>query len=143
MGIKRNIVAKKIMWGDLDALEIVFYPRYYEWFDGCGHMFFDRIGLNLKKLWRERQILFGLVNSSSDYFNPGRYFDDIRIITEIVDIEGKTLKLKHEIEKTDDGSLLVRGYEKRICISAGDPEKLKAVDIPDDIYSILKESLES
>ncbi len=139
--MKKNIVERKIMWGDLDALQIVFYPRYYEWFDGCGHMFFDMLGLNMKDLWRERQILFGLVNTSSDYFSPGRYYDDIRITTEIDDLTGKTVRLKHEIEKMSDSTLLVRGYEKRICITSKDPEKLKAADIPPDIYSLLKESM--
>jgi len=28
--MKQNIVERKIMWGDLDSLGIVFYPRYYE-----------------------------------------------------------------------------------------------------------------
>jgi len=29
---------------------IVFYPRYYEWIDACGHLFFESIGLNIGKL---------------------------------------------------------------------------------------------
>jgi len=35
----QNVVERKIMWGDLDSLGIVFYPRYYEWIDASGHLF--------------------------------------------------------------------------------------------------------
>ncbi|HUU80038.1 MAG TPA: acyl-CoA thioesterase, partial [Acidobacteriota bacterium] len=71
--MKENIVERKIMWGDLDSLGIVFYPRYYEWIDACGHLFFESISLNIGDLWRERKIIFGLVETSSRYFKPGRY----------------------------------------------------------------------
>jgi hypothetical protein len=48
--MKQNIVKRKIMWGDLDPLGIVFYPRYYQWLDACGHLFFEAINLNIDKL---------------------------------------------------------------------------------------------
>jgi acyl-CoA thioesterase FadM len=37
--MKQSIVERKIAWGDLDALGIVFYPRYYEWIDAAAHHF--------------------------------------------------------------------------------------------------------
>jgi len=60
----KNTVHRKIMWGDLDSLGIVFYPRYYEWIDAAGHLFFDAIGLNLGSLMNERKIQFGLIETN-------------------------------------------------------------------------------
>ena len=71
--MKQSIVERKIFWGDLDALGIVFYPRYYEWIDAAAHHFFEEIELNPGSLWKERNILFGLVESSCRYHMPGRY----------------------------------------------------------------------
>ena len=53
--MKQHIEKKTIAWGDLDALGIVFYPRYYEWIDAGAHLFFDSVKINLAVLWRERQ----------------------------------------------------------------------------------------
>ena len=140
--MKQNIVERKIMWGDLDPLGIVFYPRYYEWIDACGHLFFESINLNLGDLWRESKLLFGLVKTSCRYFQPGRYHQEIRILTNIDALEVKTVVLKHTIQTSENHSLLVEGFEKRICLDVSDPENFQAVDIPEDIYAVLKRAIE-
>ena len=138
--MKQNIVKKTIAWGDLDALGIVFYPRYYEWIDAGGHLFFDSIKLNLALLWRERNIMFGLVETSCRYFKPGRYQQQIEILTHIDSLEEKTMVFKHLIRDRMDESLIVEGRENRICMDVSDPDSFRAIDIPDDIYSILREA---
>jgi YbgC/YbaW family acyl-CoA thioester hydrolase len=138
--MKENIVERKIMWGDLDSLGIVFYPRYYEWIDACGHLFFESIKLTIGDLWRDRNILFGLVETSCRYFKPGRYHQEIRIITNIDSLNEKTVVLKHTIHESEEDTLLLEGFEKRICLDVSDPENFRAIAIPEDIYSILKES---
>ena len=138
--MKKNVVERKIMWGDLDSLGIVFYPRYYEWIDACGHLFFESIQLDLGDLWHQRKILFGLVETSCRYFRPGRYHEMIRISTHIDTLQEKTLILKHIIEVCDDGTLLVDGFEKRICLDVSDPVNFSAINIPDDIYAVLAEA---
>jgi YbgC/YbaW family acyl-CoA thioester hydrolase len=135
--MKKNVVEKKIMWGDLDSLGIVFYPRYYEWIDACGHLFFESLGITIGDLWQERNILFGLVETSCRYFRPGRYHQEIVIITRIRELDRKSLLLEHLIQDAKDDGLLVKGFEKRICLDVSDPVNFRAADIPDDIYSVL------
>jgi acyl-CoA thioesterase FadM len=91
-------------------------------------------------LWRERNILFGLAETSCRYFKPGRYQQQIEIVTHIDSLEEKTMVFKHRISDRMDGSLMVEGREKRICMNVSDPDSFRAIDIPDDIYSILKEA---
>jgi len=129
------------MWGDLDSLGIVFYPRYYEWIDACGHLFFESINLNLGDLWRDRKIQFGLVETSCRYFKPGRYHQIIRIITNIDALNEKTVLLKHTIRESTGDTPLLEGFEKRICLDVSDPENFRAIDIPKDIYGVLKAAL--
>jgi YbgC/YbaW family acyl-CoA thioester hydrolase len=140
--MKENIVERKIMWGDLDSLGIVFYPRYYEWIDACGHLFFESISLNIGDLWRDRKIIFGLVETSSRYFKPGRYHQEIRIITTIDALKKKTVLLKHIIRGSRNDELLVEGSEKRICLDVYDPENFQVIEIPPDIFSLLKKAKE-
>lgn len=135
--MKENIVERQIMWGDLDALGIVFYPRYYEWIDACGHLYFESIGLELGMLHKNRALLFGLVETSCRYFKPGRYHQRIHITTRLEELSRKTLILKHAIHQSSNRAHMVEGTEHRICLDVSDPENLLAVDIPDDIYTIL------
>ena len=138
--MKHNIVERKIMWGDLDSLGIVFYPRYYEWIDACGHQFFEAINLNLGMLWHERKILFGLVETSCRYVKPGRYHQEISIMTNIDSMDKKTLVLKHIIRASADDALMVEGLEKRICLDVSDPQNFRGMEIPEDIYTVLSEA---
>lgn len=138
----RNVCERRIMWGDLDSLGIVFYPRYYEWMDGCGHLFFDALALNQGRLWKERGVLFGLVETSCRYFGPGRYDQRIQIVTSLEGLEEKTLVLRHEILGLPEKSRMVLGFEKRICLDTSKAERLRAIPIPADILVVLERARE-
>jgi len=134
----KNIIRKKITWGDLDALGIVFYPKFYEWIDEASHIFFDKIGLNLGRLLKEKGIIFALIETGARYIKPGRYHDEIEIISYIKEISEKTILLDHKIRHFPDKKLLVEGYEKRICIQVLSQESnFKAIPIPKDLKSVL------
>ena len=135
--MKKNCIKRQIMWGDLDPLGVVFYPRYYEWIDGSGHLFFQSIQLNLGNLIKENSIIFALLETGCKYHSPGRYHDQIKIITYIENLSDKTVLLRHDIVRSKDRKLMVEGFEKRICLNVSDPLKFKAIDIPKDIRDIL------
>jgi YbgC/YbaW family acyl-CoA thioester hydrolase len=135
--MKINSVEKKIMWGDLDALGIVFYPRYSEWIDASGHLFFESIGLIINDIWHQRGVQFSLVGTSCKYYSPGRYHQEIIIRTNIERLRDKIVELKHEIISARDNLLMVRGIESRICTDVSNPDIFKAMKIPDDLHKIL------
>ncbi len=137
-----HVVEKKIMWGDLDSLGIVFYPRYYEWIDACGHLFFEAIDLNLGELWKTRALQFGLVETGCRYRMPGRYHDMIKIYTRIDSLTSKTILLSHTIRRASTGEVMVEGFERRICMDVSNLQEFRAVDIPRDIYQVLLKAME-
>ena len=139
--MKSNSVERRIMWGDLDALGIVFYPRYSEWFDASAHLFFEAVDLSLASLWQHHHILFGLVEITGRYHRPGRYHDRIRIVTRIESLSEKTVTLRHTIASAPGGDLMVEGLEKRICLDVSDPSKFRAIVIPDPIHRVLRAAL--
>ena len=136
--IMKQIVKRKIMWGDLDSLGIVFYPKYYEWADACAHLFFESIDLRLDELWKKRKLLFGLIETSSQYKSPGRYHESIEIITEIEGLDPKTIAFKHTIVRASSDMVMLTVREKRICMDVTDLENIRAIDIPSDLYALLK-----
>ena len=140
-GMYSNTVERKIMWGDLDSLAIVFYPRYYEWFDGCANLFMESIGLSMQRLREHNQVLFGLVKTSAEYYQPGRYHQGISITTSISELTRKTVSLRHLVNDKGDGGLMVMGLEKRICMDLKYPAAIQARQMPDDIYEAFQTAL--
>ena len=37
-----NLRTVRVQWGDCDPAGIVFYPRYFEWFDACTILLFEK-----------------------------------------------------------------------------------------------------
>lgn len=135
-----NSVERQIMWGDLDSLGIVFYPRFYEWIDASGHLFFEALGFNLGRLWQERNICFGLVGTSSEYLSSGRYHQRIRIDTSVSALAPKTVTLDNLIIDVASGEVMVKGQENRICLDVSAPERFHARDIPADVHQALEQA---
>lgn len=133
-----SVMEREIAWGDLDALGIVFYPRYSEWIDAAGHQFFKTIDLNLYDLWEKRNIQFGLFETSCRYLKPGRYGLKIKIKTRLEELSKKTVLLRHEIFQTADNEKMVEGFEKRICLDVTDIRNFKSMDIPPDLSAIFE-----
>jgi len=138
-----NVVERIIAWGELDPLGIVFYPRYYEWMDDCGHRFFDALGLSLGVLREKNHLIFGLVETGFRYHSPGRYGDRIRAVTRILRLERKILVLETSILRVPADELLAVGFEERICLDCSDPSRLRAADIPPEILEKLQNSTRS
>jgi 4-hydroxybenzoyl-CoA thioesterase len=40
----------RIAWGDCDPLGIVYFPRYFEYFDGCTVSLFEKAGLQKREM---------------------------------------------------------------------------------------------
>jgi YbgC/YbaW family acyl-CoA thioester hydrolase len=135
--MNKNIIQRQIAWGDLDSLGIVFYPQYYKWIDASSHMFFKSLNIPLGSLWKERGIIFGLVETGCTYHVPGRYDEWIKIVTYVDDISDKVVLLRHDIFHLSDSYLMLEGFEKRICLNVSDPLRFKAIDIPPDIRIVL------
>ena len=135
-----NIIEKRIMWGDLDALGIVFYPRYHEWFDGCAHQFFEAVGIPHDHLWQDHHMVFGLIETQCRFKRAGRYHQFIRISTRIEQLKPKGFTLRHVISQAADNKIMVVGIEKRICMDASDPLNLRVTTIPETIYQMLEQA---
>jgi len=132
-----NIVERRIMWGDLDAAGIVFYPRYSEWIDGCAHQFFEAIGIPHDRIWKDHRMIFGLVETQCRFKYAGRYHQHIVITTKLQELNARGMTLQHTITCKDNEKVLVVGIEKRICLDTSDPLNLKAAPIPKKIYTKL------
>ncbi len=70
-----------IEWGDCDPFGIVFFPRYFEYFDGCTNALFHRaLGFPKAEMLKRFQIAgIPLVQASCNFFVPSSYGDLVNV----------------------------------------------------------------
>ena len=88
----------QVRWGDVDAAGIVFYPRFFEWYDlGCEALF-----ASLGFPWPETFPRYGIVGvpiveSGSRFPSPARYGDALAIRAMVAWVKDKTFRMEYEI----------------------------------------------
>jgi 4-hydroxybenzoyl-CoA thioesterase len=63
----------RVQWGDCDPAGIVFYPRYFEWFDACSILLFEKAtGMTkIKMLEKYAGAGLALVEADADFGQRG------------------------------------------------------------------------
>ena len=129
----------QVRWGDVDAAGIVFYPRFYEWYDyGCEALF-TALGLP----WPQTFPKYGIVGvpileSGSRFPSPARYGDTLTIRALVAWVKDKTFRMEYEI--SIEGRLCAAGFEVRAWVKrpTTPAERLQAVPIPDEVARRLR-----
>jgi acyl-CoA thioester hydrolase len=134
--MRKNEFQIRVNWGDTDMAGIVYYPNYLKWFDIAGHQFFRSIGLSPAQLDSEKNIILPLLDVRCTFEKPLYYDDIITIKTEAMEINNKTIKLKHEVYRDDVRT--GHGYELRGWVKK-EEGKIFAVPIPEEVKKLLVE----
>ncbi len=129
----------QVRWSDVDAAGIVFYPRFFEWYDlGCESLF-AALGLP----WPEAFPRYGIVGvpiveSGSRFTAPARYGDVLTIRSTVAWVKDRTFRMEHTISAGE--TLCARGFEVRAWVArpAAPGAPLSARPIPDEVARKLK-----
>jgi 4-hydroxybenzoyl-CoA thioesterase len=131
---KRRI---RVQWGDCDPAGIVFYPRYFEWFDASTILLFEKAtGMTkIKMLEKYGGAGLALLEARAVFKIASRYGDDIEIETQVKEFRRSTFFVEHRVTK--DGALALEGYETRLWTvrDAADPARLRSGTMPPDILA--------
>jgi YbgC/YbaW family acyl-CoA thioester hydrolase len=131
----------KVRWGDTDPAGIVFYPRFFEWYDLGTETLFEALGLPWPEMF-PREAIAGvpIVESGSTFMAPVRYGDVVSIRSTVAWVKEKTFRMEHEIMV--GSTLCARGFEIRAWVARPTTaeEPPRARPIPEAISRRLKES---
>src|SRR5436189_935251 len=88
----------QVRGGDVDAAGIVFYPRFFEWYDlGCEALFAS-LGLAWPEAFPKYSIVgVPIVESGSRFVSPARYGDVLTIRSRVAWVRATTFRMEHEI----------------------------------------------
>lgn len=120
-----------VEWGDCDPAEIVFYPRYFIWFDGAMRTLLEAAGWPYARL-RERFGFIGLplAEVSARFLRPSGFHQQFEIKSQVEKWDERRFTVLHQAYR--DGALLLEGREVRFCGKRHphDAQRLQAIPIP-------------
>jgi 4-hydroxybenzoyl-CoA thioesterase len=126
-----------VEWGDCDPAGIVFYPRYFAWFDAATAALFAAVGLPIHRLFREYGIAgMPMVDTRARFLEPSRFGDEVRIESTITEFRRSSFDVRHQLFRRD--TLAVEGFETRVW-TIRDPEnqeRIKSHSIPADVIAL-------
>lgn len=128
----------RVRWSDADPAGIVFYPRFFEWYDlGCEALF-AAIGLP----WPEAFPRYGIVGvpiveSGSRFVAPVRYGDVVTIRSAVTGVRARTFRLEHAVSVGVTACATgfeIRAWVARPAVPGG---RLHAIPIPAEVVERL------
>ena len=126
----------KVYYKDVDQMGIVYYARYYEYFEAARTELLNSLGIRVTVIENEGYLL-PVITSHCDY-KVGANFEDTLVINTIIKDQPKSrLRIDYEIHRDNSDELLVSGY----TLHAFTDKSGKAVKPPKQLLEILKQNL--
>ena len=127
-----------VEWGDCDPAGIVFYPRFFEYFDACSAALFASVGANIHEMQRSGEIAgIPMVDIRASFHKPVLFGTTVEIASTISEFGRSSFTIQHRLFQTDE--LAVEVFETRVWTepSADGPGGLRAAPVPGAIVKSL------
>ncbi len=123
-----------VEWGDCDPAGIVYFPRYFEYFDACTNALFESAGLPKPDLLRTYGIMgIPLVEAHARYIAPSSFGDTLLVETRITEWKSSSFSVQHKLYRGE--ILAVEASEVRVWTARADndPKRMESRPIPREV----------
>jgi 4-hydroxybenzoyl-CoA thioesterase len=130
-----------VEWGDCDPAGIVYFPRYFEYFDACTNALFESAGLPKPELLRTYGIMgIPLVEAQARYIAPSSFGDTVLVETRITEWRDSSFRVEHKLYRGE--ILAVEATEVRVwTVRVGsDPKRIESRPIPSEVIERFTDS---
>ena len=125
----------RVLYAHTDKLGVVYYGKYFEYFEAGRSDMLRKLGYPYKELEREN-ISLPVIESHCQYLSSAKY-DDVLIIKSFLK-ELPTVRIKIEYEIFLSDNLVVTGYTMHAFVNS---LNLKPVRPPEDFVNLIKKNL--
>ena len=113
----------KIFYKDIDQMGLVYYSRYFEFFEQARTELLNDMGIKVTVI-EESGYLLPVISATCDYKEGAKLEDEIIVKTVIEDMIGIKLKINYEIYRKSDNHLLVTGHTFHVFTDKkGEPKR--------------------
>ena len=127
----------RVQWGDCDPAGIVFYPRYFEWFDASTILLFEKAtGLTkIRMLEKYRGAGLALLEARAVFKEASHYGEDLEIETRVTEFRRSSFFVHHKATKGD--TLALEGFETRLWTvrDPAKPDRLRSGTMPQEVVA--------
>jgi 4-hydroxybenzoyl-CoA thioesterase len=124
----------RVEWGDCDPAGIVYYPRYFAFFDTCTAALFEAAGLPKQEMLKTYGIIgIPMVDTRARFLASSRFGDDVVVESSISEWGRSSFDVQHKLFKGE--VLAVECFETRVWAarSRSNAEKIESQTIPDEV----------
>ena len=125
----------RVQWGDCDPAGIVFYPRYFEWFDASTILLFEKAtGMTkIRMLEKYNGAGLALLEARAVFKVASQYGEDLQIETQVTEFRRSSFFVQHKVTKGD--VLALEGFETRLWTvrDAADKNRLRSAPVPPEV----------
>jgi len=126
----------KVYYKDIDQMGIVYYARYFEFFEEARTELLNSIGLDVTTI-ENNGIYLPVISSHCDYKKGAVFEQEIVVKTSIASLPKTRMTIDYTIIEPQSESILVTGYTVHAFMKkSGRPTKA-----PEEILSTLKKKL--
>jgi 4-hydroxybenzoyl-CoA thioesterase len=136
--MKTTIHTVDVQFGDCDPAGIVFFPNFSRWMDAASLAFFMQCGV---PPWRELVKTRGIVGTplleiNTKFLKSVTYGERIVVHTHIEEWRDKVFIQVHKVLRGDE--VVCEGREVRAFVKrdADNPDRLRAIPVPEDIKAL-------
>jgi 4-hydroxybenzoyl-CoA thioesterase len=123
-----------VEWGDCDPAGIVYFPRFFEYFDACTNALFERAGFRKAEMLKQYGLVgIPLVEATAQFHAPASFGETVTVETRIVEWGQSSFRVEHRLYK--DSVLGAEGREKRVwAVRDAKSEKgMRGSAIPEEV----------
>ena len=126
-----------VRFGDVDYAGIMYYPRFFQNFHAVFEdMFGARLGVPYMSILKERRIGFPMVKIQTDFVQPFRFGDPMRLRIECTRVGRSSIDFLY---RGFNGAAAEPSVEARATVVTVNLDTMKAIAIPPDILAVLRE----
>ena len=115
----------RVYYEDTDFAGIVYYANYLKFIERGRSEFIRSLGVDQVALKADHGLVFAVRRVEADYLRPGKFDDQLVVVTEMVAETGARLVMDQAV--TRDGEVLFTASVTIVCMNeSGTPQRLPA-----------------
>lgn len=128
----------RVYYEDTDSGGVVYYANYLKFMERARTELLRRLGFEQDRLQQEQGILFAVHSAGIQYKKPGRFNDELNVVTSIPSLGKASITFLQKVYNRDQ-VLLVQADIKIACLNA---EKFSPQLIPASILNTLQQEFD-
>ena len=128
----------KVYYKDIDQMGIVYYSRYFEYFEEARTEMLSSIGLDYSNI-EENGAMLPVIEAHCEYKKGATFSQDLIVKTYIRELPKVKMKFEYKICPAGSDEILLRGYTVHACTNL----KGKPIKMPKYIRKILQDNLDN